>query len=405
MKAVIMAGGKGTRIASVNREVPKPMIPVCGKPVLQYQIETLKKQGYKGAQIEEYFKFGESFGVHLQYIKEETPLGTAGGLYYLKGELQEDFLLLNGDILWDIDLGRFAKVHRDKGGLATVFAHPNSHPWDSGIILAESSGVVTKWYAKEEERGWLKNRVNAGLHMLSSKILEKLEKPEKLDLDRDVLKPLIPHRQLYVYDSPEYVKDMGTPARYEAVGMAERKNLTRRQRAIFLDRDGTLNKDVGFLRKIGEMELLPGVAEAVRLINESGFLAIVVTNQSVIARGEVSVEELEEIHRKLETLLGWEGAYLDDIFYCPHHPDRGFAGERPEYKIPCSCRKPAPGLLFQAAEKYHIALEESWMIGDRESDMEAGRRAGCRVACVGGLESVGTQTYGTLLECIRDILG
>lgn len=132
------------------------------------------------------------------------------------------------------------------------------------------------------------------------------------------------------------------------------------------------------------MELLPQAAQAIRKLNEAGWLVILATNQPVLARGEVSEEELTEIHNKMETLLGKEGAYVDAIYYCPHHPDKGFAGERPEYKIECSCRKPKPGLLFRAAQDYHIDLKKSWMVGDSAADMGAGKAAGCKTAGVYG---------------------
>lgn len=419
MKAVIMAGGKGTRMESVNGQVPKPMILICGKPVLQYQIEVLKRQGVKdiilvighlGGQIEDYFGTGERFGVRIQYIREGTPLGTAGALYYLRGRMAEDFLLLNGDIIWDVDLGRFAEAHYTKGGLATILTHPNSHPYDSGVILAEESGAVTKWLTKEERRGWYRNRVNAGLHMLSPRLLTSFEVLRKMDLDRDVLKNLIPGRQLFVYDSPEYVKDMGTPDRYSAVsrdvaaGLVECKNLSRPQKAFFLDRDGTINKYVGFLTDIDDFELIEGAAKAIRLINEHGFLAIVITNQPVIARGEVSLDGLREIHNKMETLLGQEGAYVDDIFCCPHHPDKGFPGERLEYKKDCSCRKPKPGLILEAARKYNVDLSQSVMAGDGAADVEAGKRAGCKTAFIGKGKMEGTDSYSNLLTCVEQIL-
>lgn len=419
MKVVIMAGGKGTRIAAVNADVPKPMITICGKPILQYQIECLEKQGmkdillmigYLGYQIEEYFGDGSEYGIRISYIKEDVPLGTAGALYYLKGIVEEDFLLINGDIIFDVDIKRFAEAHAENGCLVTVFTHPNSHPYDSGVIVADASGSVSKWLTKEEERLWYKNRVNAGLHMFSHRILEQFTEPKKTDLDRDILRPMIPQKQLFVYDSPEYVKDMGTPERYYAVmrdiesGLVKQRNLSRKQKAIFLDRDGTINQYVGFLTDIEDMELMDGAAEAIKLINESGYLAIVVTNQPVIARGEISLEELEEIHNKMETLLGNEGAYIDDIFYCPHHPHKGFAGERPEYKIECDCRKPKPGMLLQAARKYNIDLQNSWMIGDSKDDMGAGRNAGCRIAFIGEKVSDNVPCYSTLLECIKSIL-
>ena len=418
MKVVIMAGGKGTRIAQVNATVPKPMIPIEGKPILEYQIETLKKQGYTdiilivghmGNVIQKYFGDGSAFGVQISYIVEEQPLGTAGALYFLKDEIQNDFLLLNGDIIFDVDIQKFLEYHCNQRTAATILTHPNSHPYDSGILIADDKNRVTNWLHKEDERLWYKNRVNAGLHMFSPRIFESFHEAKKCDLDRDVLKPLIKEGELSVYDSPEYIKDMGTPDRYYAViediksGKVSAKNLKNKQKAIFLDRDGTINKYVGFLTDINEFELLDGVTEAIKMINESGYLAIVVTNQPVIARGEVSVEELQEIHNKMETLLGQAGAYIDDIFYCPHHPHKGYEGERPEYKIECECRKPKPGMLFAAAEKYNIDLSESWMIGDGENDIEAGKNAGCKVCAVGDVEINNVPRYNSLLECIKAV--
>lgn len=419
MKTVIMAGGKGTRMKEINAEVPKPMITICGKPILQYQIESLVKQGvndiiliigYLGYQIENYFEDGGRFGACISYIKEDEPLGTAGALYYLKGIMEEDFLLINGDIIFSVDIKRFVKAHKDNDGLVTVFTHPNSHPYDSGVIAADVSGCVTGWLTKEEDRGWYKNRVNAGLHVISPELLERFVEVKKCDLDREVLKPLILQKKLYIYDSPEYVKDMGTPERYQEVihdietGFVEQRNLLQYQRAIFLDRDGTINQYVGFLTDIEDMKLLDGAAEAIRLINRSGYLAIIVTNQPVIARGEVSEEELNEIHNKLETLLGNDGAYVNDIFYCPHHPHSGYLGERKEYKVICHCRKPKPGMLFTAAEKYHIDLNNSWMVGDSMSDMKAGESAGCRLAYIGKGGDKNIPEYSSLLECVKDIL-
>ena len=136
------------------------------------------------------------------------------------------------------------------------------------------------------------------------------------------------------------------------------------------------------MRDIDDFELLPGVAEAIRRINSSGYLAIVVTNQPVIARGEVSFEELDQIHNKMETLLGAEGAYLDAIYYCPHHPDKGFEGEVVELKINCDCRKPKPGMLLRAAHDFNIDLGKSWMIGDKDKDVMAGKAAGCQTVWI-----------------------
>lgn len=393
MRAVITAGGRGIRVASVNRALPKPMLPINGKPVLLHQVECLRRQnithitltiGYWGEQIQKFFEDGSRFGVHIDYIREKAPLGTAGALAYLKGKISEDFLLINGDLIFDIDFARMEAFHKSYRAAATLLVHPNDHPYDSGIVLTGRNGQVTGWLAKEERQLWYHNCVNAGVHILSPSVLERLKTPQKLDLDRELLKPLIPLGKVYAYRSPEYVKDMGTPERIAQVerdlqiGLVERRNLHRRQKAIFLDRDGTVNQYVGFLRRPEDFQLIDGVAAAVRRVNQSGYLAIVVTNQPVIARGEASWEQLDEIHCKMETLLGKDRAYLDDIFICPHHPDSGYPGEIAAYKVPCSCRKPKPGLLLQAAEKYHIDLVQSWMIGDSERDIQAGQAAGCQ---------------------------
>ena len=402
MKVVIMAGGKGTRIAEVNAQVPKPMIPIDGKPILEYQIEELKKQGYddiiliighKGVVISDYFGNGRKYGVDIEYIIEDQPLGTAGALYFLKEKITDDFLLLNGDIIFSVDINRFLKYHQEKGTIATILTHPNNHPYDSGIIIADKDGKVTNWLHKEDSRLWYKNRVNAGLHILSPKIFECFPDMKKRDLDRDILKPLIEKKELSIYDSPEYIKDMGTPDRYYSViedirsGKVEEKNLENKQKAVFLDRDGTINVYKGFIRDIEEIELIEGVAEAIERLNESGYLVIVVTNQPIIARGDCTFEEVEQMHDKIETLLGEKGAFVDDIFYCPHHTDKGFKGERPELKIECDCRKPKPGMLLQAAEKYNIDLSKSYMIGDGMNDVEAGKRAGCTSILLGESEN------------------
>lgn len=420
MKVVIMAGGKGTRISSVASDIPKPMIEIDGIPVLEREIQCLKEQCFKdliitvshlGHIIMNYFGDGLDFGVHIEYFVEEQPLGNAGALFELKNKLTEDFLLLNADSIFDIDFNRIVKFHKEKGGLVTLFTHPNSHPYDSGLIIADKTGAVEQWLTKEDARPkYYQNRVNAGLHVVSPEILEVRPEGAKVDLDRQLLKPLAGTGKMFCYDSPEYVKDMGTPDRYEAVckdfadGVVAGKNLKRKQKAIFLDRDGTINKYVGFLRDIDEFELLPGVAEAIGKINRSGYLAIVVTNQPVIARGEVGWEELQEIHNKMETLLGLEGVYLDGIYFCPHHPHKGYEGEIPELKFDCDCRKPKPGMLLKAAEDFNIDLSQSWMIGDGENDIKAGEVAGCKTALIGEGNFNQSITGNSLLEIVEHIL-
>lgn len=431
MKVVIMAGGRGTRISELFPDIPKPLIPIDGIPVLEREICSLASQGFRDIvltvsylheKIEEHFGDGSKWGVNIEYLVENTPLGNAGALFKLN--LKEDFLLLNADAMFDVDFNRFVAFHKEHGGLVTLFTHPNSHPYDSGLLVANKNGAVEQWLAKEDSRPeYYRNRVNAGLHVINPKVLElsgidadrvgavgENGKPIKVDLDRQLLKPLAGTGKMFCYDSPEYVKDMGTPERYYAVcedykaGRVSGKNLQNKQKAVFLDRDGTINKYVGFLRDIDEFELLDGVADAIKRINASGYLAIVVTNQPVIARGEVSFEELERIHNKMETLLGKEGAYLDAIYFCPHHPHKGYEGERPELKFDCNCRKPKPGMLLKAAQDFNIDLAQSWMIGDGENDIRAGQNAGCRTALIGNETYGQTVTVSSLKNFVEQYL-
>jgi len=177
---------------------------------------------------------------------------------------------------------------------------------------------------------------------------------------------------------------MGTPDRYEKVcsdvisGKVERLNRKYPRPAIFLDRDGVVTKEVDLLHNPTQLELIDGVPEAIQYINTKGYLVIIVTNQPVIARNLCSIEELNYIHKKLETLLGKNHAYIDAIYYCPHHPDGGYPEERKEYKIVCDCRKPNPGMLLNAAKDWNIDLANSYMIGDRESDIQTGENAGVK---------------------------
>lgn len=413
MKVVIMAGGKGTRIASVRSDVPKPMINICGKPILEHQIDNLKACGltdiilvigYLGDKIKEYFGDGSKFGVNIEYFVEDHPLGTAGALFKMP-QLTEDFLLLCGDVIIDVDFNRFIAFHKEHQAWASLVAHPNGHPYDSSLLVTgieapktvggmpEDTHRVIRWMAKEDERTYYKNRVNAGIELVSPELLKETmknfvprhpETPDKIDLDRDVLKPNIPSGKIFAYDTPEYIKDMGTPDRFYETekdiesGKVHARNLKNKQKAIFLDRDGTINKMVGFVTKPEQFELIEDAAEAIKAINKSGYLAIVVTNQPVIARGDCTFEELQTIHDKMETELGKVGAFVDAIYVCPHHTDKGFEGERPEYKCNCDCRKPKPGLLLQAAKDFNIDLSESYMIGDSYRDVEAGENAGVK---------------------------
>lgn len=401
MQAVIMAGGKGTRLAAITKdEIPKPMVPVNGKPLLLWQIEELKKNGitdiimiigHLGEKIEEYFQNGEKYGVHVSYIREHEPLGTAGAFYYLKDKIVSDyFLLVFGDVFFSVDIQRMEKFYIDHQARAALFVHPNSHPADSDLVVLDENNKISKFDSKHNVRNyWFDNCVNAGFYILGTEVCDLVENPHKTDLEKDILMPLVNEGQaVYGYRSPEYIKDIGTVDRIHQTekdvenGFIEEKCLKNKQTCIFMDRDGTINQYRGLVWKDEDFELEENACDAIKQINQSGKLAIVITNQPSVARGLCQIKDIETVHKKMSTLLGKEGAYLDDVYFCPHHPDKGYPEENPAYKISCECRKPKTGLIQKAVEQYHIDLSSSWMVGDTTVDIQTGKNAGLHTALV-----------------------
>ena len=431
MKAVIMAGGKGTRLESLTKgEIPKPMIPIKEKPLLLWQIEELKRYGivditmiigHLGEKISEYFGNGEKFGVKIDYILEDKPLGTAGAFYYLKDRLKDEyFLLLFGDIFFNIDIDKMEAFHKAKKAKVTLFAHPNSHPYDSDLVETDADEKVICFDSKNNNRDyWYDNMVNAGIYILDKSVCEKVHEAVKTDFEKDILALMAASGEaIYAYKSPEYVKDVGTVDRIKKAvteldaGLIARKNLSNKQAAIFLDRDGTINKLDNFIYRAEDFELEEGVIEAIGSINSSGLLAIVITNQPSVARGLCDISDIDYIHKKLKTLLGKEGVFLDDIFYCPHHPDKGFPEENPLYKVDCECRKPKTGMIELAKEKFNIDLSSSYMVGDSSMDIELAKRAGLKsVLVMTGLSGTDNKydakpdyTAKNLYEAVQKIL-
>lgn len=392
----ILAGGKGTRLASRTSDLPKPMVQVIDKPVLQYQIELCKRHGFtdiallvhhRHEKISDYFGDGTAFGVRLVYVVEVEPRGTSGALRDALHILADRFLVLYGDTFIDVNLRNFWNAHIASGAVGTLFLHPNDHPQDSDLVDIDEDGGVRAILAYPHPEGReVRNLVNAALYVLERAGLDDVTPAEG---KADIAKHMFPRMldlglPLYGYVSPEYIKDMGTPDRLDKVerdfitGLPERLSGRQLRRAVFLDRDGTINREVTHLKSPDQVELLPGTAAAIRRLNRNGTLAVVVTNQPVVARGDVSLEGLGRIHARLESQLGAGGAFIDEIYFCPHHPDKGFPGEVSELKGHCNCRKPEPGLIDKACRDLGIGRHDSWMVGDTTSDVEAGRRAGLR---------------------------
>lgn len=402
MQAVILAGGKGTRLGGVTGSNPKPMAPIGGKPLLERQISLLKKYGirdiillthHRSAVIENHFKDGREFGVRINVFREEKPLGSAGGLVEIKPRLKGDFIVLFGDVMADMALDKLRAFHEKNKSRCTLVLHPNDHPYDSDLVRIDHSGRVEALYPHPHPKaGYYRNLVNAGVYVMSPEIISMIPRGRASDFARDILPRLLGKFKVYGYVTAEYLKDIGTPERLEKVngdflsGKIARLNSENPRKAVFLDRDGVINREINLLHEISRFELLPGVPEAVKKINGSEYMAVVATNQPVVARGLCSLEELEEINRKMETLLGERGALLDAVYFCPHHPDKGYPGENPAFKIGCRCRKPGTGMVEKAARQFNIDLKRSFLIGDSERDMLCAKKAGIAAVAVGGGE-------------------
>jgi D,D-heptose 1,7-bisphosphate phosphatase len=393
MQAVILAGGKGARLGEYTKDIPKPMLNIGKIPLLQHQIDLLKKNNiteviilvnYLKDSIINYFNHGEKLGISISYYEETEPLGTAGGIREIENMLENDFLVLYGDVMINMDFRRLIAFHHQKKSQCTLVLHPNNHPFDSDLVEINDNKEIVAFHPKPHPEGFLyHNLVSAGVYVFSKEITKYIEKGKKADFGRQIFPVIYDKIRMYGYNTAEYLKDMGTPERYEEVnndwasGKISNGSYEHKKIAFFLDRDGVLNIEKNFIHRPEELEIYDFTPDAIKRINQAGCLSVVVTNQSAVARNLCTIAELETIHKKLETELGNKGAWLDAIYYCPHHPDKGYPEENPEFKIDCECRKPKTGMFLKAVNDFNIDLSKSWMIGDSERDIVAGKNTGC----------------------------
>jgi len=399
-QAVILAGGMGTRLRERLGDLPKPMIPIGGKPLIEHQVELAARHGcrsililagYRAEVIQAHLGDGSRWGVHIEHLVERHPLGTAGAVLEAWPHLAERFLVLYGDEMVNVDLDRLWRAHETHGADATLLLHPNDHPLDSDLVEVDDQEWITAFHNRPHPPGRdFQNLVNAALYVLDKAALAPWSGHVRaMDFGKDLFPALRAQGgKLLGYRSPEFIKDIGTPERYDRVcaefarGVVARSSFEVPQVAVFLDRDGTLNREIDGVTTPDQLELLAGAAAAVRELNHHGLRAVVITNQPVVAKGFCDEAALAAIHRRLETLLGREKAFLDRIYVCPHHPEKGFAGERPELKIDCACRKPKPGLVQQAARDLNLDLGQCWFIGDTTTDVQTARNAGVKAILV-----------------------
>ena len=394
MQLVIVAGGQGTRLKERLGGLPKPMVDVAGKPLLEHQVLLARRYGIEdivlltghGAEaIRDYFGDGSPWGARIRYFEEGQPLGTAGAVLSAIDRLAERFIVMYGDTMLNADLSRFWRAHEMSEAAASLFLHPNDHPADSDLVEVDENSRIVAFHPYPHDPGrYYANLVNAALYVIGRDALL----PWKGRRDApDFGKHLFPRMlaagcALNGYRSPEYIKDAGTPERLDKAiadyksGKIDRGSFATPVPAVFLDRDGTLNEEINRVKSAEELRVFDGVAAAIRQLNRSEYRAVVITNQPVVARGDCTEAELRRIHNRLETELGREGAYLDAIYFCPHHPDKGFPGERAELKIRCDCRKPEIGLIRRAVADLNLDLSRSWLIGDSSADTKTAANAG-----------------------------
>lgn len=396
MEAVILAGGKGTRLAARTNGLPKSLVPICGKPLLEFQLELLARHGIRratllcglGAEaIRAFCGSGSRWGLELTCIDEVAPLGTAGAVIAALDRLPGEFLVLYGDTMVNVDLRRFCAAHTASRAHATLLLHPNDHPWDSDLVETDEQGRVIAIHAYPHSEGAvLPNRVNAALYVMKRSSLAGFEVPiAPLDFAKHVFPQMLARGiHLNGYRSPEYIKDAGTPERLDRVerdlqsGKVAASSLDVRQPAVFLDRDGTINEEIPYLARPELFKLIPGAGQAIRNLRDAGYRIVVVTNQPVISRGECTAADVNRVHDQMEIVLSREGAFVDGIYVCPHHPDKGYQGERAELKFECECRKPNVGMVRQAERELNLDLGRSWMIGDRTGDIQTAHNCGVR---------------------------
>lgn len=422
-QAIVVAGGMGTRLKARLGDLPKPMIPIGGKPLLEHQVELAKRHGfcevvifacYRPDLIQAHLGDGSRWGVKIRYEIEKTPLGTAGAVLAGMNSLAERFLVFYGDTMVNVDLGRIWDRHRASGAGGTLLLHPNDHPLDSDLVEMDEADWVTAFHNRPHPAGkYFQNLVNAGLYVIEKSALQPWARDVKpMDFGKDLFPAMLRAGQrLLGYNTPEYIKDIGTPERYDRVsaeyanGVIARSSLQTPQPAVFLDRDGTLNREVDGVTCPEILELLPGVAEAIHELNHNGIRAVVISNQPIIAKGFCRESDVQAVHNKLETLLGQQHAFLDHIYYCPHHPEKGFDGERVELKIACDCRKPGIGMIERAVRDLNIDLGRSWLVGDTTTDVQTAKNAGLKSILVRTGYAGKDSKYSAQADYLCDTLG
>lgn len=369
-QAVILAGGRGARLKPLTDTIPKPMIRFSGKPFLEYLVEQLRDQGiqqillllgYLPQVIQEYFGDGSKYGIRIDYSVTDVTNDTGRRLKLVKDQIQPYFLFLYCDNYWPMRIADMWQHFLTTGTMAQITVYTNKDNYTRNNIRVNNDRLVVH-YDKSRMTLHLQG-VEIGYALLKKDVLEMLP-DENVNFEQCVYPRLVEQRNLSAYL---------TDHRYYSVGSFQRLPLTeaflQRQPTIILDRDGVLNKKppkAQYVTRWEEFCWLPGAKEALRLLRSAGYRIIVVSNQAGIARGMMSESDLAAIHARMKAEAAESGGTIDAIYYCPH----GWEDE-------CECRKPKPGMIFQAQRDFHLDLCRTFFVGDDIRDKQAGDAAGC----------------------------
>ena len=398
---VLACGGLGTRLREITNNTPKPLYLIEGKSTLERCIEQLDFYqyknviitiGYKSNKFTEYIvELNKKYKVNIDLYVEEKPLGECGALWIIKDNLCDDFVFINGDLIFSIDFKKLHLFHQRLSSKLTLVTHTSDHPEDSDLLSVPYGTLVEDIFLKNHDKKIYKNAYlgNSGIFIISKELLDILNPPKEEDsksvfhfIVRNIFYLKI---NIYSYNTTEYIKDMGTPKRLKVVqedlskDKVFHKNYRNPQKALFLDRDNTLIKcEIGeYVVNKNKIEFIIPNIENIFKISLKYDLVCLVTNQPVIAMGKLTLRELDEINSILVKFCLSKGLKIDVVSFCPHHPHKGFKGELEILKKDCFCRKPYPGLLFEQSFLRNINLKESLMIGDSDNDFFAAKNAGC----------------------------
>lgn len=367
-EAVVLAGGFGTRLASVVSDVPKPMASVAGRPFLEWILDSLIEKGCKRAVIAVGYlaeiivsHFGNRYkGIDIIYSKEVNPLGTGGAIKQALSFCHDDsVIVLNGDTLFDVDFHQLlALLEKKQCGLALALRRVEDSSRYGSVEVSDD--YVVKFGEKGTSGAGL---ITGGIYAMKRNLLDYMS--EIFSFETDFEEKYVQNNFVAAYCSDGFFIDIGIPEEYQRAQIEFNKGY---RKAAFFDRDGTINIDTGHLFEIDKLQFIPGAPELIKKHNDQGNYVVVVTNQAGIAKGLYSEKDMHRLHVELNHRLreGWD-AHIDAFHFCPHHPD--FTGE-------CNCRKPKPGLIEEAAQMHSIDLGVSVMYGDKETDEIAAKRAG-----------------------------